>query len=196
MKQVCVFCGSSRGNKPIYIEAAEELGRILAERNFGLVYGGANVGTMAAVAKSALKHGGKVIGVIPRELVEREVALTELDDLRIVDSMHERKALMHELSDAFIALPGGLGTIEEVLEVFTWAQLEMHSKPCGLLNIANFYDKLVEFLEHVVSQSFIHPDNLKMILMDKDPQKLLDKFATYTPPKVDKAQWTLEMAEG
>lgn len=177
----------------LYVEAARNLGRILAENKIGLVYGGARVGIMGEIAVSVIENGGEVIGIIPKYLAEKEVAFTDLTDLRIVGSMHERKALMAELSDGFIAMPGGLGTIEEIFEALTWAQLGLHDKPCGLLNVDGYYDKLLEFMDHTVEQKFIRPENRSMILVDDDPEKLLVKFSNYTAPVVDKAKWALEM---
>ena len=193
MKRICVFCGSGLGVKPDYVRAAALLGYTLANKNIGLVYGGGNVGLMGKIAHAVLDHGGEVIGVIPKELVEKEVALTELSDLRVVGSMHERKALMEKLSHGFIALPGGLGTIEEFFEILTWAQLGMHQKPCGLLNVGHYYDKLVEFLDYAVNQQFIEREHRSMLLIEKNPGTLLEKFESYQPPKVDKAEWALRM---
>jgi uncharacterized protein (TIGR00730 family) len=193
MQRICVFCGSSPGARPEYLQAARELALALTKRNIGLVYGGARVGVMGEIAAAVLKNGGDVIGVIPKELVEKEVAFTELADLRVVGSMHERKAKMAELADGFIALPGGLGTIEELSEVLTWAQLGMHNKPCGLLNVCQFYDSLIAFLDHVMMQQFIEPEHRAMLLVDERPDALLDKFATYQPPAMDKAQWVIHM---
>lgn len=152
MKRICVFSGASSGNKTIYKNVAQELGSLLAHNNIGLVYGGASIGLMGAVADATLEAGGHVIGVIPHALVGREIAHSNLPDLRVVDSMHERKAMMAELSDAFIALPGGIGTFEELFEVWTWTQLGAHAKPCALLNVDGFYDKLLDFIDHVVDQ--------------------------------------------
>ncbi len=196
MKRICVFCGSSPGARPDYLQASIELGQALAGKNIGLVYGGAKVGMMGKIAESVLEKGGEVIGVIPKDLVEREVAFTGLADLRVVGSMHERKALMADLSDGFIALPGGLGTIEEFFEVVTWAQLGIHPKPCGLLNVRGYYDKLMDFLDHTVSEKFVEAEHRSMILVDENPERLLQKFETYQPPTVDKAQWVLQFAKG
>ncbi len=196
MKRICVFCGSSPGARSEYLQAAIELGHALASKNIGLVYGGAKVGMMGKIAESVLERGGEVIGVIPKDLVEREVAFTDLADLRVVSSMHERKALMADLSDGFIALPGGLGTIEEFFEVVTWAQLGIHPKPCGLLNVRGYYDKLMDFLDHTVSEKFVEAEHHSMILVDENPEHLLQKFETYQPPTVDKAQWVLQFAKG
>jgi len=194
MNRICVFCGSSPGTRPEYLQAAEALGRECVRRDLGLVYGGASVGLMGRLAETVLTSGGNVIGVIPSSLVEREVALSDLSDLRVVGSMHERKALMAELSDGFIALPGGLGTIEEFFEVLTWTQLGIHEKPCGLLNVSGYFDSLVEFLDHAVEQQFIRPENRSMVLVDKDPRPLLDMFESYEQPTFDKAEWILSMS--
>ncbi|MCD4749341.1 MAG: TIGR00730 family Rossman fold protein [Thermoanaerobaculales bacterium] len=194
MNRICVFCGSSPGTRPEYLQAAEALGRECVRRDLGLVYGGASVGLMGRLAETVLTSGGNVIGVIPFSLVEREVALSDLSDLRVVGSMHERKALMAELSDGFVALPGGLGTIEEFFEVLTWTQLGIHEKPCGLLNVSGYFDSLVEFLDHAVEQQFIRPENRSMVLVDKDPRPLLDMFESYEQPTFDKAEWILSMS--
>jgi uncharacterized protein (TIGR00730 family) len=171
------------------------LGHVLAARNIGLVYGGGSVGVMGEIANAVLERGGEVIGVVPRGLVEREVVFTELSDLRVVASMHERKALMVGLSDGFIALPGGLGTIEEFFEVLTWAQLGIHQKPCGILNVCGYYDKLIGFLDHVVEQQFIESEHRLMLLINESPEALLKDFEAYQPPKVDKAAWALRMTD-
>jgi len=194
MKRICVFCGSSPGARPEYLEAAKQLGHALASRDVGLVYGGAKVGMMGRVAQSVLEKGGEVIGVIPKGLVEKEVAFTGLADLRVVGSMHERKALMADLSDGFIAMPGGLGTIEEFFEVVTWAQLGIHPKPCGLLNVAQYYNRLMGFLDHTVEERFVEAEHRSMIVVDEDPERLLQKFETYQPPTVDKARWVLQFS--
>jgi hypothetical protein len=186
MRRICVFSGSSPGLRPAYREAATELGRLLAEEGIGVVYGGATVGLMGKVADAARGAGGEVIGVIPQSLVDFEVAHTGLDDLRIVGSMHERKALMAELSDAFIALPGGIGTLEEFFEVWTWAQLGSHAKACALLNVDGYYDKLLGFLDHVVHEAFLRPVHRGMILVEQEPRVLLDAIRRYTPPVVEK----------
>jgi hypothetical protein len=191
-----VFCGSSVGARPEYREAARALAWALTRRGIGLVYGGSRVGVMYEIAATALEAGGEVIGVIPQELVDKDVAFAGLSDLRIVGSMHERKALMAELSDGFIALPGGLGTIEELLEVLTWAQLGLHKKPCGLLNVCQYFDALVGFLDHAVGQRFIKPEHLGMLLIEEDPEALLARFGRYHAPSVDKTGWALGLAEG
>ncbi len=193
MKRICVFCGSSPGGDPEYVRVARELGQELTKRNLGLVYGGAKVGLMGEVAIAVRDAGGEVIGVIPRELVDKEVAFRELPDLRIVGSMHERKALMAELADGFIALPGGLGTLEEFFEVLTWAQLGMHTKPCGLLDVRQYYEHLMTFLDRVAGEQFIEPEHRDMVLIDSSPGVLLDRFAAYRAPTVDKARWALNL---
>jgi uncharacterized protein (TIGR00730 family) len=182
----CVFCGSSPGRRPVYAQAAAALGRTLAEAGIGLVYGGASVGLMGIVADAAQAHGGEVIGVIPRSLVDKEVAHGGLSDLRVVESMHQRKALMAELSDGFIALPGGIGTLEELFEVWTWAQLGDHGKPCALLNVGGFYDGLSSFLDHVVEEAFLRPMHRDMLIVEQDVGGLLSALAGYQAPKVVK----------
>ena len=164
------------GSKPAYAQAARQLGHALASRNLGLVYGGTNVGTMGELANAALEGGGKVIGVVPTIFVEKKISHAALSDLRVVDSMHERKGLMAELSDAFIALPGGLGTIDELFEMVTWTQLGIHRKPCGLLNICGYYSKLADFLDYAVSEGFIREPHRSLILIDESPDALLKQF--------------------
>jgi uncharacterized protein (TIGR00730 family) len=186
MKRICVFSGSSPGARPEYREAAVDLGSTLARSGLGLVYGGAKVGLMGALADAALAAGGHVVGVIPQVLVQKEVAHAGLTDLRVVSSMHERKGLMAELSDGFIALPGGMGTLEELAEVLTWAQLGMHRKPCGLLNVAGYYDGLAAFLDHAVSERFILPAHRTMLLVATTAKDLLESFASYRAPVVEK----------
>lgn len=186
MKRVCVFCGSSTGTKPEYVEAAETLGRMLAERGLGLVYGGGNIGLMGAMATAALKAGAEVIGVIPEALLKFEVGHLDITKLHVVGSMHERKALMAELSDAFIALPGGIGTMEELFEVWTWGQLGLHPKPLGFLDVAGFYDHLHAFLDHMTAEGFLRERHRAMVAVEQDPACLLDSFALYTPPSVVK----------
>jgi len=186
LKRVAVFCGSNVGARPEYVAAAKLLGRTMAARGIGLVYGGSNVGLMAAIADEVGDELGEIIGVIPKTLVEREVANTSLSDLRVVASMHERKALMAELADGFIALPGGIGTLEEFFETWTWAQLGMHRKPCGLLNVAGYYDQLLTFLDGSVDEKFVRPVHRQMVMVESDPEALLDKFAAYEAPQVVK----------
>ena len=186
MKSVCVYCGSNFGERSSYLKAAQSLGTEIAERGMTLIYGGGNVGLMGAVADSVLATGGKVIGVIPQALVDKEVAHTGLSDLRVVDSMHERKSLMADLSDGFIALPGGLGTLEEFCEVATWTQLGFHKKACGLLNISGFYDGLLSFLNHATKEKFIRPEHRSIILAEEDPVKLIEKLSEFEAPTVHK----------
>jgi uncharacterized protein (TIGR00730 family) len=187
MRRVCVYCGSSPGRDPAYREAAVALVRTLAARGLGVVYGGAHVGLMGVVADEALAAGAEVIGVIPQALVDREIAHTGLADLRIVGSMHERKAQMAELADAFVALPGGLGTLEELFEVATWSQLGLHVKPCGLLNVLGYYDGLAGMLDHAVAERFLRPENRAIITVEADPGAMVDALAAWTPPaRVDK----------
>jgi len=186
MRRVCVFCGSSHGASPVYAEAARDLGRRLARRGLGLVYGGGNVGLMGEVADAALAAGGEVIGVIPYALEAREVAHSGLTELHVVDSMHERKALMADLSDGFLALPGGIGTLEEFFEVWTWGQLGLHAKPCGLLDVAGYYAPLLAFLDRTVEEGFLRPAHREVVLVDTDPEALLDRMAAFTPPRVEK----------
>ncbi|MBF0104603.1 MAG: TIGR00730 family Rossman fold protein [Deltaproteobacteria bacterium] len=193
MKRICVFCGSSPGNKPAYITAARQLGEVLVREHLGLVYGGGNIGLMGEIARTVFKNGGDVIGVIPGALAEKELAYRELSDLRIVSTMHERKALMAELSDAFIALPGGLGTIEEFFEVLTWAQLGMHKKPCGILNIEQYFDHLMRFLEQSVQNGFIKQAHMSILLSDNSPDGLVKQIKNYTPPNIDKVAWILDL---
>jgi uncharacterized protein (TIGR00730 family) len=187
MKRVCVFCGSSVGVRPEYMAMARKLGETLARRGLGLVYGGASVGLMGAVADAALSAGGEVIGVLPRSLQKREIAHLNLTELHIVDSMHTRKAMMAERADAFIALPGGLGTMEELFEVLTWRLLGIHRKPAGLLDVAGYYQKLSQFLEHTMAEGFLRPEQLSLHLAE-DPDALLDALAASPPREVDHAR--------
>lgn len=182
MKRVCVYCGSSSGARPEYAEAAETLGRRLAERGLGLVYGGGNVGLMGRVADAALRAGGEVIGIIPRALLRLEVGHLDLTALHVVESMHERKAMMADLSDGFIALPGGIGTMEEMFESWTWGQLGYHRKPLGLLDVAGYYTKLMGFIDHMVEEGFLRPEHRAFILFAEDADGLLDRFLDYVPP--------------
>lgn len=187
MKRICVFCGSSKGSRPIYLDAAQNVGRTLATRGIELVYGGGCVGLMGAMADAAMEQGGHVIGVIPESLVAKEVAHKGLPDLRIVKSMHERKALMAELSDAFIALPGGFGTYEEFCEVLTWGQLGLHKKPCGLLDVDGFYDPLLTLFDRAVAEGFVRSVHRELVMIESDLEKLLLRFETFQPPAV--AKW-------
>lgn len=186
MKRVCVFCGSSLGRDPAYAAMAADLGRLLAARGLGLVYGGGNIGLMGVVANAALEAGGEVIGIIPEALMKMEVGHIEVTKLHVVASMHERKALMAELSDAFIALPGGIGTLEEAFEVWTWGQLGLHPKPLGFLDVAGYYDHLHAFLDHAREQGFLKDRHRAMAAVEDDPIRLLDRLATYQPPPVIK----------
>lgn len=186
MNRVCVYCGSNPGASPAYVAAAHALGRELARRGLGLVYGGASVGVMGAVADAVLAEGGTVTGVIPHFFAVKEVAHPGLDELLVVDSMHERKARMADLSDGFIALPGGWGTLEEIFEVLTWAQLGLHAKPCGLLNVDGYFDDLDRFLERAVVEAFVRPEYRPMIMLDDAADRLLDRFAAYRAPRVRK----------
>jgi uncharacterized protein (TIGR00730 family) len=186
MKRVCVFCGSSTGIRTVYREAARALGIALAQRGEELVFGGGRVGLMGVLADAVLAAGGRAIGVIPEALVAKELAHRGLTELRVVDSMHQRKALMADLSDAFLALPGGFGTLEEYCEVLTWAQLGLHAKPCGLLNVAGFYDGLLELFDHAVSEQFVSGPHRLLVLVEQDPQRLLDLLAGYRAAQVEK----------
>ena len=186
IRRLAVFCGSNPGSRPAYVEGARALGRLLCERGIGIVYGGSSVGLMAALAEAVLDELGDIIGVIPKMLVEREVAHKALTDLRIVDSMHERKSLIAELSDGFVALPGGIGTLEEFFEIWTWAQLGVHDKPCGLLNIAGYFDPLLAFLDRAVEEKFVREVHRSMVIVESEPRALLARFEAYQPPKVVK----------
>ncbi len=185
MKRVCVFCGSNLGRRASYRKAAVEVGSLLAERGIGLVYGGGNVGLMGTVADAALEKGGDVTGVIPEALVQRELAHQGLRDLRVVGSMHERKALMADLSDGFIALPGGFGTFEEFCEVLTWSQLGIQQKPCGLLNVEDYYQPLLSLFDHAVREGFLMPENRKLVLAHEEPKSLLDSLLAFRVPSME-----------
>jgi uncharacterized protein (TIGR00730 family) len=185
LKRVCVFCGSSDGARSSYREAAAMLGRVLAARRMGVVYGGGNIGLMGALADAALGAGGDVMGVIPEHLVNKELAHRGVD-LRIVHSMHERKALMADLADAFIALPGGYGTLEEFCEVLTWWQLGLHAKPCGLLNVDRYYDSLLGLFDHAVAEGFVRPQSRDLVVVDDDAARLLDRLALWQAPQVER----------
>lgn len=187
MDSICVFCGSSPGANHAYLQVARQVGDLLARRGITLVYGGGKVGVMGAVADAALAAGGKVIGVIPRALMTKEVAHFSLTDLKVVESMHERKALMSDLSDGFLVLPGGLGTLEEFFEVATWAQLGIHAKPVGLLNVVGYYDRLLAFLDYSLTEGFIPPRNHDLVLVGEDPAELLDRMAAQ--PTTPRRRW-------
>jgi uncharacterized protein (TIGR00730 family) len=186
MRRVCIFCGSSAGGRDVYAETARALGAALIRRRIGLVFGGGRIGLMGIVADTVLAAGGEVIGVIPEALVAKELAHNGVSDLRVVSSMHERKALMAELADAFVALPGGYGTFEEFCEVLTWAQLGFHRKPCGLLNVDGFYDPLLAFFDHAVAERFVRPAHRLLVLEESDPERLLDRLAGFQAPPVEK----------
>jgi uncharacterized protein (TIGR00730 family) len=186
MKHICVFCGSSGGANPAYQEAATRLGGALVRLGMGLVYGGASIGLMGAVADAVLAAGGEVIGVIPGALSRKEIAHEGLTRLHVVGSMHERKAKMADLSDAFVALPGGIGTLEEFAEVLTWAQLGIHHKPCGLLDVAGYYQPLIAFFDHAVAERFVRPQHREMVLVEEEPEALLERLARHRPPHVRK----------
>jgi uncharacterized protein (TIGR00730 family) len=185
-KRICVFCGSNPGARPCYAQAAVSLARHLAHSNIGIVYGGGKVGLMGALADAALEAGADVIGVIPQSLVDKELAHRRLSDLRVVASMHERKALMAELSDAFIALPGGYGTFEEFCEVLTWTQLGLHRKPCGVLNVEGYYNQLLTLFDHAVAEGFVRPAHRKMVVSSRDHEALVKNLLEYKLPFVDK----------
>jgi len=187
LTSLCIFCGSSPGADPVYADAARHLGRLLAGRRTRIVYGGGCVGLMGELADAALAVGGEVIGVIPEGLVAREVAHKRLTDLRIVKTMHERKALMSDLSDGFVALPGGAGTLEEFFEVWTWTQLGIYQKPAALLNVAGYFDGLLTFLDHAVAQRFLRDEHRAMVLVDDDAERLLQRLDSARVPDVP--QW-------
>jgi uncharacterized protein (TIGR00730 family) len=180
--RVCVYAGSSAGAKPQYADAARALARVLCARRRGIVFGGSRAGLMGALADEALARGGEVIGVIPRYLVEREVAHRSLTDLHVVATMHERKALMAELADAFVALPGGIGTLEELVEMLTWAQLGLHAKPIGIVNVDGYYDNLLAFLQHAVGEGFLSPATRERLVVESDPAALLDELDQRAQP--------------
>jgi uncharacterized protein (TIGR00730 family) len=186
MRRICVFCGSSPGRSPAFAQAAVELGQIIVARGLGLVYGGASVGLMGKLADTVLQAGGEVIGVIPDTLIRYEVAHRGLPDLRVVRSMAERKTLMAELSDGFISLPGGTGTLDEMTEMLTWSQLGEHDKPSGLLDVDGFYSNLIAFLDHAVEERFLRPEHRAMLIVETSANALLDRFESYAAPKLEK----------
>lgn len=192
LRRLCVFCGSSRGARGDYAAAAQELAAELARRGIELVYGGGNIGLMGVVADAALRHGVRVTGIIPRGLADKELAHQGIDDLRVVDSMHTRKALMAELSDGFVAMPGGIGTFEEFFEILTWRQLGLHAKPCGLLDVAGYYDELLALLDRSVAEGFLKPQHRAAVLVARTPSELLDLMQAYRPapgtPILDKVE--------
>ena len=181
-KRLCVFCGSSHGANPVYAEAAKNLGAEFARRGITLVYGGGNVGLMGVIADAVLAAGGEVIGVIPEALMAKELGHSGIQDLRVVKTMHERKAMMAELSDGFIAMPGGIGTFEEFFEIVTWAQLGFHAKPCALLNVNGFYDPLLRLIDHAIAEHFVKPKQRDLVLVESDGSKLLECMANQHVP--------------
>lgn len=186
LRTVCVFCGSSPGSRPTYAEAARRMGDALVARDITLVYGGGRVGLMGEIARAVLAAGGRVVGVIPQALVRKELVYDDLTELHVVASMHDRKAMMAERAEAFVALPGGYGTFEEFCEVLTWAQLGFHHKPVALLNVAGYFDGLLALFDHAVAEGFVRPAHRAMALADADPGRLLDRLGQYRPPAVEK----------
>jgi uncharacterized protein (TIGR00730 family) len=184
VRRLCVFCGSSPGARPAYGAAAEELGRLLVEEGIGLVYGGGQVGLMGRLADAVLSAGGEITGVLPRALVAKEIGHPGLSDLRVVGSMHERKALMADLSDGFVALPGGLGTVEELFEVYTWSQLGLHLKPCALLDVDGYYEGIATFLSHAVEERFLRDDHRDMLIVEREPSTLIERLRRFEPAAI------------
>lgn len=185
MKRICIYCGSNNGSAPEYLEYARKLGKYLANQKIEVVYGGAESGVMGAVANGALSEGGKVIGIIPKSINDK-VGHKLLTELHIVENMHERKTKMFELSNGFIGLPGGIGTLEEIFEILTWAQLGFHSKPCGILNVKGYFNQLLQFLEHSVNEQFLKEEHKNMLIIENDPEKILQKFKSYKAPNIKK----------
>jgi uncharacterized protein (TIGR00730 family) len=181
VQRACIFCGSSPGARPAYTEAAEDLGMLLVENGITLVFGGATVGLMGRLADTVVSEGGEAIGVIPQALVDREIAHVGLTDLHVVDTMHERKQRMADLADAFVALPGGLGTLDELFEIYTWAQLGLHRKPIGLMNVEGYFDGLVGFLEHAVAERFVRDDHREMLIVEEEPAPMLERLKSFDP---------------
>lgn len=186
IRALCVYCGSNTGSRDEYAQAARGLGQLLATNGIGLIYGGAGRGLMGVIADEVLAAGGTVQGVIPKALLAKEIAHPRLDKLHVVDSMHERKSMMAELSDGFVALPGGFGTLEEIVEMLTWAQLGIHTKPCGLLNVSGYFDGLLAFFDHALAELFVKPAHREMLLVDADARRLLQKFHDYAAPPAGK----------
>ena len=186
MQRICVYCGSNKGARTVYAKAAEELAEVLVRHDLELVYGGASKGIMGVIADRVLELGGRAHGVIPKLLVEMEIAHQQLTKQHIVSSMHERKSMMAALSDGFIAMPGGFGTLEELIEIVTWAQLRFHDKPCGVLNVAGYFDHLLNYLDHAEAEGFLRPENRRMLMCDSDAAGLIGQFDRYTAPAVDK----------
>jgi uncharacterized protein (TIGR00730 family) len=192
LRRICVYCGSNAGDDPAHRAAAHDLGAFLARSGLGLVYGGGNVGLMGAVADGALSQNGEVIGVIPKSLMEKELGHGGVTELHVVTSMHERKQMMVDLSDGFIALPGGFGTLDELFETLTWLQLSFHDKPVGLLNVGGFFDGLIEFIAHMSRSGFLKPEHAKCVLVENDPTQLLAAMESFRPP--DLGKWIEKMA--
>ena len=188
MPRICVYCGSNAGARSDYAVAAKELAEVLVRHNFEVVYGGSSTGIMGILADAVLELGGAVHGVIPKMLQQKEIAHTGLTQLHVVASMHDRKSMMAALSDGFIAMPGGFGTLEEIIEVLTWGQLRFHDKPCGLLNVGGYFDHLLAYLDHAQEEGFLRPENRAMLLCDSDAVGLIRQFERYTAPRVEK--WT------
>jgi len=186
MRRICVYCGSAPGTYDFYTTAAKNLARALVQNDIELVFGGSAIGTMGVLADAVLDFGGKVHGVIPKFLEEKEIAHTSLTELHIVSSMHARKSMMAELSDGFIALPGGFGTLEELIEIVTWGQLRFHNKPCGVLNVRGYFDKLLAYLDHTQAEGFLRPESRAMLLSDEDAAGLIRQFERYSAPQIDK----------
>lgn len=186
MKRLCVYCGSSPGRGPVYTQAANRLGEALASNRLGLVYGGASSGVMGAVADALAAAGGEIIGIIPKDLLKKESPHAGLTDLKVVGSMHERKALMAKFSDGFVALPGGLGTLEELFEVWTWGQLGFHRKPCALLNVNAYFAPLIDFLDRAVEEGFVKAEHRSMLIVETEPDDLIRRLRSYQPPEVPK----------
>lgn len=186
LRNICVYCGSNAGGREDYADSARKLAAELVARDLGLIYGGSSTGIMGVLADAVLEAGGQVRGIMPRALVHKEIAHGGLTELRVTGTMHERKAMMAEMSDGFIALPGGFGTLEEIVEILTWGQLQLHEKPCGLLNVADYYDHLLRFVAHAEEEGFLDPQHKEMLLVANDPSELLDKFESYRAPKVQK----------
>ena len=186
VNRICVFCGTNPGTRPEYGAAARELGQLLAQQEIELVYGGASVGIMGELADSVQEHGGHVTGIIPQQLMEKEAAHTGIRNLIVVASMHQRKSQMADMSDGFVALPGGIGTLEGFFEILTWAQLGIHSKPSGILNVAGYFDELTRFLDHAVEEGFLTEAHREAIIMEADPRRLLEQMQAYTPPEGQK----------
>ncbi len=191
MKKICVFAGSSKGSKDEYIKVTQNLGNLLAQKGITLVYGGGNVGLMKIIADSVLEAKGKVIGIIPKTIDKLEVTHNDITELHIVDSMHQRKAMMEEMSDSFIVLPGGLGTLDEMFEVLSWCQLGFHHKPCGILNIGGYYDSLLKFLDEMIDDNFASKDLYSFLLVAHKPDQILDKILNYKSPKIRRSFYKL-----